>query len=55
MLTGFNMEEENEEGHINAGGDFVAKKKDIGEEADAWLDGVSMHGVRVGGSMDLCV
>ena len=43
QLTGFNMEEENEDGHINADGDFIAKKKDLGEEADAWLDGVSMY------------
>ena len=41
-MTGFNLEEEMEEGHFDADGNYVEAKDDEAA-ADAWLDGVEVY------------
>eukprot|EP00049_Salpingoeca_infusionum_P026398 m.25492 g.25492 ORF g.25492 m.25492 type:complete len:322 (-) comp8727_c1_seq1:81-1046(-) len=41
-LTGFNLDDEMEEGHFDADGEFHFHK-DKSHEADAWLDGVDIY------------
>ncbi len=41
-MTGFNLDEENEEGHFDEAGNYI-RHKDDDKAGDAWLEGAAVY------------
>ena len=46
VITPFNLEDENEEGHFDENGNFIFDKKTGEEIRDSWLDSIDMQKVK---------
>ena len=46
VITPFNLDDENEEGHFDENGNFIFDKKASEEIRDSWLDSIDMQKVR---------